>query len=98
MSGSLPGVRPYSEPNPGARASCRSSWSQPEGAVGAHILEGQVVDINLVNWTVDVVTKYDQKYYLNIQVASPFAHFNKGEGIAEKPSPFLKWQGGGGPS
>jgi len=85
MSGSLPGVRTYSEPNPGERASFRTSWSQPEGAVGAHILEGQVVDINLVNWTVDVVTKYDQKYYLNIQVASPYAHFNKGEGFYAMP-------------
>lgn len=83
--GSLPGVNTYSQPNPGERASFRSSWSQPEGAVGAHILEGQVVDINLVNWTVDVVTKFDQKYFLNIQVSAPYAHFNRGEGFYVMP-------------
>lgn len=83
--GSLPGVRTYSEPNPAERASFRSSWSQPEGAVGAHILEGQVVDINLVNWTVDVITKFDQKWYLNVQVSSPYMHFNRGEGIYAMP-------------
>src|SRR5688572_9587611 len=85
MSGSLPGVQTYSEPNPGERSTFRSSWTQPEGAVGAHIMEGQVVDINLVNWTVDVVTKFDQKYYLNIQVSSPYAHFNRGEGFYAMP-------------
>lgn len=83
--GSLPGVRTYSEPNPGERASFRSSWTQPEGAVGAHIMEGQVVDINLTNWTVDVVSKFDQKRYLNIQVSSPYLHFNRGEGISVMP-------------
>lgn len=83
--GSLPGVRTYSEPNPAERASFRSSWTQPEGAVGAHVMEGQVVDINLMNWTVDVISKFDQKFYQNIQVGSPYMHFNRGEGIYVMP-------------
>lgn len=83
--GSLPGVRTYAEPNPAERASFRSSWTQPEGATGAFWLESQVVDLNLVNWTVDVVTKFDQRSYLGIQVASPYAHFNRGEGFFAMP-------------
>jgi hypothetical protein len=83
--GSLPGVKVYSEPNPAERASFRSSWTQPEGAVGAHIMEAQVIDINLVNWTVDVFTKFDQKHYLNIQISSPYLHFNRGEGVSVMP-------------
>lgn len=84
--GSLPGVSTYSEKNPAERGSFRSaSLMQPEGASGAHIVEGQVVDLNLVNWTVDVITKFDQKYYLNVQVSSPYAHFNRGEGFYAMP-------------
>ena len=48
-------------------------------------MEGQVIDINLVNWTVDVFTKFDQKHYLNIQISSPYLHFNRGEGISVMP-------------
>lgn len=83
--GSLPGVRTYSDPNPGERSTFRSSFFQPEGSVGAHILESQVVDLNLVNWTVDAITKFDQKFYGNIQVSSPYAHYNRGEGLYVMP-------------
>lgn len=48
-------------------------------------MEGQVIDINLVNWTVDVFTKFDQKHYLNIQISSPYLHFNRGEGVSVMP-------------
>lgn len=82
---SLPGVAAYSQPSPADRSTFRTSFTQPEGAVGAHIHEGQVVDVNLVNWTVDVITKYDQKYYLNVQVSSPYMHFNRGEGFFAMP-------------
>lgn len=47
--------------------------------------EGQVVDVNLMNWTVDVITKFDQKFYGNIQVSTPYAHFNRGEGFYAMP-------------
>lgn len=82
---SLPGVATYSQPSPVDRSTFRTSFTQPEGAVGAHIHEGQVVDVNLVNWTVDVITKYDQKYFLNVQVSSPYMHFNRGEGFYAMP-------------
>lgn len=85
MGGSLPGLATYSSPNPAERSSFRSSTFIPEGGVGAHILEGQVVDLNLVNWTVDVKAKHDQKVFLNIQMSSPYMHFNRGEGIYVMP-------------
>jgi hypothetical protein len=83
--GSLPGVRTYADRSPADRSSFRSSWTQPEGAKGAHILEGQVVDLNLKNWTVDVITKFDQKYFLNVQISSPYMHYNRGEGFYAMP-------------
>lgn len=82
---SLPGIRTDSERNPAERSTFRSSWFQSEGASGAHILEGQVTDLNLTNWTVDVLSKYDQKYFLNVQVSSPYMHFNRGEGFYAMP-------------
>lgn len=89
---SLPGLHTDSERNPAERRTFRSSWFQPEGASGAHVYEGQIVDINLSNWTVDVMTKYDQKYYLNVQVSSPYLHFNRGEGFYAMPDIGAKCQ------
>ena len=54
--------------------------------------EAQIVDVNLVNWTVDVITKFDQKKYLNIQVGSPYAHYNRGEGMYVVPDIGAKCQ------
>jgi hypothetical protein len=90
--GSLPGVITHASRGPADRSSFRSSWTQPEGAVGAHVHEAQIVDVNLVNWTVDVVTKFDQRRYLNIQVSSPYAHFNRGEGFYVMPDIGAKCQ------
>lgn len=63
----------------------RSSWSQPEGVVGAIIVEGKIVDVNLNLWTVDVISQHDQKWYLNVQVSAPYLHSNNGEGIYVMP-------------
>lgn len=90
--GSLPGVITHAARGPADRTSFRSSWTQPEGAVGALVHEGQIVDVNVVNWTVDVVTKFDQKKYLNIQVGTPYAHFNRGEGMYVVPDLGAKCQ------
>jgi len=71
--------------DPLQRQAFRAPYLQPEGAVGAHILEGKVVDINLKLWTVDVISQFDQKWYLNVQVASPYMHSNRGDGIYVMP-------------
>lgn len=81
----LPGVGPTSAPDPLQRSSFRTSYFQPEGVVGAIIIEGVVIDINLTLWTVDVASKFDQKQYFNIQIGSPYLHSNFGEGIYVMP-------------
>lgn len=67
------------------RTAFRTSWTQPEGAFAAFIHEARIIDVNLVNWTVDCVTVFDQKRYFDIQVASPYLHPNVGEGIYAVP-------------
>lgn len=63
----------------------RSSWSQTEGGTGARIYEGTVVDVNLVLWTVDVVSAFDSKIWPEVQISSPYIHSNNGEGIYAMP-------------
>jgi hypothetical protein len=38
-----------------------------------------------MTWTVDFVSQFDQKSFLNVQVASPYMHANRGEGIYAFP-------------
>lgn len=83
--GAIPDIDTGEAIDPMQRSSFRTSWSQPEGTVGAVILEGKVIDVNLNLWTVDVVSQFDQKYYLNVQVSSPYQHTNAGEGIYVMP-------------
>lgn len=51
----------------------------------AEMVQGKVVNLNLVNWTVDVVTQFDQKRYFDIQVGSPYMHYSNGEGLSIFP-------------
>lgn len=81
----LPGVGKGSVPDATQRTAFRSSWTQPEGAGVPMILEGKVVDNNTVLWTVDVVSQFDAKKFLNIQVGSPYMHSKRGEGIYAMP-------------
>lgn len=62
------------------RTSMRGAWTQPQGGAPAFIHEARVLDFNLVTWTVDVRTQFDQKFFPNVQVASPYMHANRGEG------------------
>jgi len=68
----------------------RTSQTQGEGLVPALVLECNVVDVNFVNWTVDVFSAFDQRYFPNIQVASPYVHPNRGEGIYAMPEIMAK--------
>lgn len=70
---------------PGENNAFRTSWTVPEGAHMPTIHEARIIDVNLVNWTVDVFTVFDQKRYFDIQVASPYLHPNFGEGIYAFP-------------
>jgi hypothetical protein len=61
------------------------SFFQPEGVIGAIIVEGVVTDLNMAIWTVDVVSKFDQKFYPNVQIGSPYQNPERGEGIYVMP-------------
>lgn len=70
---------------PFERTSMRTSWTFPQGGGPAFIHEARVIDVNLVTWTVDVRSQFDQKFYPNVQVASPYLHANRGEGFYAVP-------------
>lgn len=82
--GSLPGVA-VKGAVAGDRAATRTGWTQQDGTGAAKVIECKVVDLNLTLWTVDVISQFDQKQYLNIQIASPYMHPNTGEGIYAMP-------------
>ena len=63
----------------------RSSWTQVEGHEPAKIVQGRVMNVNLVKWTIDVAAQFDRKKYFNIQVSSPYLHHSNGEGIYVVP-------------
>ena len=63
----------------------RSSWTQVEGHEPAKIVQGRVMNVNLVKWTVDIAAQFDRKKYFNIQVGSPYLHHSNGEGIYVVP-------------
>jgi hypothetical protein len=79
--GSLKGVETYEDPEPMQRSSMRSSWMIPEGIISSYVIECVVVDVNMVRWTVDCLSKFDQRRFLDVQVSSPYMHPNSGEGI-----------------
>ena len=79
------GIGETGDDPPMQRASFRTSMFIPEGIIAAYVLECVIVDIDLVRWTVDCVSKYDQRRFLNVQVASPYVHYNRGEGIYVMP-------------
>lgn len=63
----------------------RTSFTSREGFEFAKLVQCRVVNVNLVNWTVDVISQFDRKRYFEIQVASPYLHYNNGEGIYTVP-------------
>jgi hypothetical protein len=63
----------------------RTSFTSQAGNVAAQVVQGKVVGLNLVNWTVDVITQFDRKKYFDIQVGSPYMHYSNGEGMSIFP-------------
>lgn len=51
----------------------------------AEVVQGRVWNVNLVNWTVDVIAQFDQRRYFDVQVSSPYLHSNNGEGMYAMP-------------
>lgn len=53
----------------------------------AWIEKGTVFDVDLKNWTVDVVSEYSSKVWEKVQWATPYFHTANGEGIFAMPEP-----------
>lgn len=51
----------------------------------AKVVQGRIVNVNLVNWTVDVVSTFDRHRYFDVQVGSLYAHYSRGEGAYAFP-------------
>lgn len=45
------------------------------------IAQCRVVAVNAATWTVDVVSSFDRHYWNEVQVASPYMHYARGEGF-----------------
>lgn len=73
-----------SVPRPGGTR-FRTSFTHTEGLTPAYLVEGRIVNVNLVNYTVDVVSVFDRLIYTDIQVGSPYLHYSRGEGITVVP-------------
>lgn len=56
-----------------------------QGSDPADVVQGRVININLVRWTVDVYSTFDRKRYLDVPVGSPYLHYNNGEGFSAFP-------------
>ena len=63
----------------------RSSFTAPEGLSASDVIMGKIVGVDLVNHTVDVVSQFDQVTLLQIPLGSPYAHYNRGEGLTIIP-------------
>ncbi len=56
-----------------------------EGSDSPDIIQGRIVSVNFVRYTVDVYSTFDRKRYLDVPVSSPYMHYNNGEGITVVP-------------
>lgn len=68
-----------------SRTEFRTGITSREGLGRTHIFQGRVVNIDMVNWTVDVVSQFDQMVLPDIPVASPYLHPNRGDGFYAMP-------------
>jgi hypothetical protein len=51
----------------------------------AWVEKGTIVSVDLRNWTVDVLTEYESKFFGSIQLTNPYFHTYRGEGIFAMP-------------
>lgn len=53
--------------------------------VPALVERGRVINVNIQDWTVDCVSEYANKRFLDIQMMAPYFHYMNGEGIYAMP-------------
>lgn len=59
----------------------RTSFTSRQGMGEARVVQCKVMNINMKNWTVDVISQFDRHHYYDIQVGAPYLHYNQGEGV-----------------
>ena len=63
----------------------RNSLMHQAGHDAAIVAQCRVINVNMVNWTVDVVSQFDRHHYSDIQVSSLYLHYDNGEGVYVMP-------------
>lgn len=66
-------------------AKFREGFTHAAGTDPGKIVQGEVVGVNMANWTVDIYTKFDNHHHFDVQVGSPYLHYNNGEGVFAMP-------------
>ena len=67
------------------RTEFRSSMTSPAGLGETNILLARVVNVDLVHYTVDVYSQFDQQRILSVPIGSPYLHSNRGDGLSVTP-------------
>jgi hypothetical protein len=63
----------------------RNTMTSREGQTPARVVQCRVINVNINNYTVDVISSFDRHRYYNIQVGSPYLHYSNGEGFTCLP-------------
>jgi hypothetical protein len=63
----------------------RNSWTAKQGHTPGTTAQGRITNVNMKNWTVDVISVFDRYRWLNIQVGSPYQNTFAGEGFFVVP-------------
>lgn len=83
------------------RTEFRTSFTTPEGLGQTNIFMGHVTNTDLVNYTVDFVSQFDQIHILAIPISSDYQHSNNGDGFGAMPEVGAKcavcWPGDSSP-
>jgi hypothetical protein len=69
----------------GAATSFRGSVGEGQGDKTPIIEMGRIVSVDSKNWLVDVFCEFSGREYKDIQMASPYFHYNNGEGFYVMP-------------
>lgn len=67
------------------RTEFRTSMTQPEGLGASDIAMFRVINVDLVNYTIDVFSQFDQMRLLAVPIGSPYLHPNRGDGFSVVP-------------
>lgn len=83
------------------RTEFRSSMTSPEGLGKTDIFMCRVINVDLVNYTVDVFSQFDQMLLVAVPIGSPYLHSNRGDGFSVTPEVGAKcaicWPGDSSP-